>query len=58
MDLALNNLQMLICHKTQTNKQTNKQTNIYVQEKAPVQLRIISAKCVQKLYIFDIYVLT
>ena len=25
MDLALNNLQRLICHKTQTNKQTNKQ---------------------------------
>ena len=24
MDLALNNLQRLICHKTQTNKQTNK----------------------------------
>ena len=23
MDLALNNLQMLICHKTQTNQQTN-----------------------------------
>ena len=23
MDLALNNLQRLICHKTQTNKQTN-----------------------------------
>ena len=23
MDLALNNLQKLICHKTQTNKQTN-----------------------------------
>ena len=31
MDLALNNLQRLICHKTQTTnqptKQTNKQTN-------------------------------
>ena len=25
MDLALNNLQGLICHKSQTNKQTNKQ---------------------------------
>ena len=24
MDLALNNLQRLICHKSQTNKQTNK----------------------------------
>ena len=24
MDLAFNNLQSLICHKTQTNKQTNK----------------------------------
>ena len=24
MDLVLNNLQRLICHKTQTNKQTNK----------------------------------
>ena len=23
MDLALNNLQKLICHKTQTNQQTN-----------------------------------
>ena len=27
MDLALNNLQRLICHKTQTNNHTNKQTN-------------------------------
>ena len=28
MDLALNNLQRLICHKTQTNKKkTNKQKN-------------------------------
>ena len=27
MDSAFNNLQMLICHKTQTSKQTNKQTN-------------------------------
>ena len=26
-DLALNTLQRLICHKTQTNKQANKQTN-------------------------------
>ena len=26
MDLALNNLQRLICHEKQTNKQTNKQT--------------------------------
>ena len=25
MDLALNNLKELICHKTRTNKQTNKQ---------------------------------
>ena len=24
MDFALNNLQRLICHKTETNKQTNK----------------------------------
>ena len=27
MDLELNNLQRLICPKSQTNKQTNKQTN-------------------------------
>ena len=27
MDSALNNLQRLICYKTQTNKQTNKLTN-------------------------------
>ena len=30
MNLALNNLQNLICHKIQTNKQTNKQT--YLQQ--------------------------
>ena len=28
MDLALNNLQRFICHKTHTNKQTNKQTSL------------------------------
>ena len=27
-DWVLNNLQRLICHKSQTNKQTNKQTKI------------------------------
>ena len=29
MNLALDNLQRLICHKTQTNKQTNKQISKY-----------------------------
>ena len=28
-DLALTNLQRLICHKIQTNKQTNKQTKVW-----------------------------
>ena len=28
IDLALNNLQMLICHKNQTNKQTNNLKNL------------------------------
>ena len=30
MDLALYNLQRLICHKAQTNEQTNKQTYIVI----------------------------
>ena len=30
MDLALNNLQRLICHKTQTNKPMNKQNLSYL----------------------------
>ena len=33
MDVALNNLQWLICHKTQRNKQTNKQINLVTRVK-------------------------
>ena len=35
MDLALNNLERLICHKTQTNKQTNKQSTVFSSPSQP-----------------------
>ena len=48
MDLALNNLQRLICHKAQTNQPTNqptsKKTNKQINTQRPKDSRIIISK--------------
>ena len=50
MDLALNNLQGLICHKTQTNKQpTNQLTYLFTKKIITAATDSPSVKMVKKL---------